>query len=151
MTTNHTKGKPIEITLGQDTACYWTGNLVLSEAVLKDEEKIKEQVIAWAKEQLDSVAHTFEPEFDFSNPRVVCATVEGKTVLANVALGARYHDSGLHLGSVFVPYLAPSVRLQNFVAAVEELGHNRNDALQTLVELAELARAEVQNREAANG
>ncbi|MGK9452608.1 hypothetical protein [Acidithiobacillus caldus] len=146
------KGKVVNITLGQDTACYWTGNLVLAEAVIQDETKLEEQVTAWATRQLDNDSHVFDPEFDFSSPRIVCATIEGKTVLEDLRLGPRYHDAGLCLSSVFLPHLDPALRLQCFVAAVEELGHDRDQALRTLAELFELARADLdQPKEATHG
>lgn len=138
MTKKHTKAKLIHITIGQDTACYWTGKYFLPEEVFKDEAKLKEQVSAWAMKQLDNDSNTFEPEFDFTNPRVVCATVEGKSVLADIPLGPRYHDGGLALHMAI-----QRQSLSEFLKAAEECGKDRQSTLNFILAVAEQAQAEI--------
>lgn len=131
----------IDVTLGQDTACYWSGSVDLPAETVANAEALRLALLEWANQQLDpDQDNFFEPEYDFMNPRIVCATVDKgetakrETLAEDLPLGPRYHDGGLLLGSAIL-----QKSLSNFLEAADECGKSRRQALEFLAAVAEEA------------
>ena len=126
----------IDVTLGQDTACYWSGSVDLPAETVANAEALRLALLEWANQQLDPDRDNFfEPEYDFMNPRIVSATGDkGEMLAGDLPLGPRYHDSGLLLGSAIL-----QKSLSNFLEAAEECGKSRQQALEFLGAVADEA------------
>ena len=125
----------IDVTLGQDTACYWSGSVDLPAETVADTEALRLALSKWANQQLDPDRdNCFDPEYDFSNPRIVTAVANNKTIAEDIPLGPRYHDGGLILGTAIL-----QKSLSNFLEAAEECGKSRRQALEFLAAVADEA------------
>lgn len=124
----------VEVTYGQDTACYYTETLDIPAGMSEQDLRthLKERAIHVANDE-DAF---FDPEYDFSNLRVVNAFLkkDGKRVMLVEDMGVepRYHDSGLLL-STAIKDRNPSV----FFEAAHECGKTQDEAIAALVEMAE--------------
>lgn len=87
--------KTVVLTLGQDTACYASHEIVVPEEILNDPEALEAHIKAQANSIMDDLV--FEPEYDFSSPRIVSAMVGQEMIAEDVPLGPRYYDAGLLL------------------------------------------------------
>lgn len=131
--------KKMTVTLGQDTACYWSGDVEVPDDVAGDHGKLRQFLKAWADNQISpETENCFEPEYDFVNPRIVCVTADGTPgiILDDVPLGPRYHDAGFLLGAA-ISNNQPAHRIHAFLEAAEETGKTRRQALEFLVSVAD--------------
>jgi hypothetical protein len=89
----------IEVTYGQDTACYYTETIDMPVGMTEEEIRVFLRNRA-TKIAYDEDGPAFEPEYDFSNLRVVIATdPDGNALVDNMGVGPRYQDAGLLLFS----------------------------------------------------
>ncbi|MHB1644367.1 MAG: hypothetical protein ACYCS8_17245 [Acidithiobacillus sp.] len=124
----------VEVTYGQDTACYYTETLVVPA------DLSEETMRAFLKDRAIHVANDedvyFDPEYDFSNLRIVSATSQqsGKPVMLVEDMGVepRYHDSGLCLAMAI-----KDKNLNAFFEAVSECGKTREAAIAAIAEFAD--------------
>lgn len=123
----------VEVTFGQDTACYFTENLGIPAGMPEQEIRtlLKDRAIHVANNE----DVFFDPEYDFSNLRVVRAVTKqaGKSVILVEDMGVepRYHDSGL--------LLATAIKDKNLAVlfeAASECGKTREAVVAAITEFA---------------
>ncbi|EGQ60817.1 hypothetical protein GGI1_02802 [Acidithiobacillus sp. GGI-221] len=117
----------VEVTYGQDTACYYTETIDMPVGMAEQEIRVflrnRATQIAY-----DEDGPAFEPEYDFSNLRVVTASTrqsEKQVMLVeDMGVEPRYHDSGLLLATAL-----KDRNLSAFLEAVGECGKSREEAI----------------------
>jgi hypothetical protein len=127
------KTMQIEVTYGQDTACYYNETMDMPVGISDADMRalLRRRAVQVANDEDGNVF--FEPEYDFSNLRVVCATTKetGKTVtlVEDMGVEPRYHDSGLLLATAIKDRNLPA-----FFEATSECGKTREEAVAAITE-----------------
>lgn len=95
MKNSEPKTTPVTVSYGQDTAAYYNETIQVPVEIARDEARLSEFLKARAEEVANDWEVVFDPNYEFVNLRVVCATVDGKVIIEDCPVEMSYHDAGL--------------------------------------------------------